>query len=258
MKVENTLALEQPPKAEGSNAISDVNGGWPVYEFGDGTDGLSGILRRASGEPSIRTYRGSTAETPNRLTVEFQDAFNEYQQDSLSVFDVDDSLRAGQEISLALPALGIPNFNQAARIARFQLDKAIAGNTYVEFETTVRALGLKPGDLITVTYLKEGFDRQPFRIVNIAPSTNYRTALITAQIHDDAWYDDDNADPFVSGSAGRQQRYGIGMPRPLAGKVRDENGDEQLEVTETASTDLGRNDADEPGSRIRARRGSRR
>jgi hypothetical protein len=235
LKVENTLALEQPAKPDGSNALSDVAGGWPAYEFGDGTDGLSGILRTASGEPSIRMYSLSTAETPNRLTVEFQDAFNQYQQDSLSIVDVDDTLKAGQEVSLALPALGIPHFNQAARIARFQLDKSIGGNTYVEFQTSVRGLGLKPGDLITVTYLKEGFDRQPFRILSISPGMNYRTAQITAQIHDDAWYDDNNADPYASGSAGQQQGYGIGMPRPLAGKVRDENGDPELEITETAS-----------------------
>ncbi|MGE5647841.1 MAG: phage tail protein [Acidobacteriota bacterium] len=217
-------------KVENTRAIEGI-----AYEFGDGTDGLSGILREANGAPSIRVFTLSTAETPNRLTVEFQDAFNEYQQDSLSIVDVDDTLKAGQEISLALPALGIPNFNQAARIARFQLDKSIAGNTYVEFETSVRGLGLKPGDLITVTYLKEGFDRQPFRILGVSPGMNYRTARITAQIHDDGWYSDSNADPFASGSAGRQQGYGIGIPRPLAGKVRDEYGDAQLGVVESAS-----------------------
>ena len=237
LKVENTLALELPVKPDGSNAISDLAGGWPAYEFGDGTNGLSGILRTSDGTPSITLSSLSAAETPNRLTVEFQDAFNEYQQDSLSIVDVDDALKVGQEVSLALPALGIPNFNQAARIALFQLDKGIAGNTYVSFETTVRGLGLRPGDLITVTYLKEGFDRQPFRVTKVAPGTNYGTAGITAQIHDDSWYDDGNADPFAGNSTGRQQRQGIGMPRPLTGKVRDENGDAQLDVVEKEASD---------------------
>ena len=61
-------------------------------------------------------------------------------------------------------ALGIPNYDQAARISQFTLDKAIGGNTYITFDTSVKALGLRPGDIITVTYLKEGFERQPFRI----------------------------------------------------------------------------------------------
>jgi hypothetical protein len=235
LKAENTAALEQPSKPDGSNAISDVNGGWPAYEFGDGTDGLSGILRKPNGQASIRLWSRKTSDTPNRMTVEFQDAFNEYQQDSLSVTDVDDTLLVGQEINLALPALGLPHFNQAARIALFQLNKSVAGNTYVELETTVRGLELKPGDLITVTYLKEGFDRQFFRIIKIAPGINYRTALITAQLHQDTWYDDDVADPFSSGSMGRQQQYGVGMSRPIAGKTRDENGNPALDITEKDS-----------------------
>ncbi len=229
LRCENTLALEQPVKAEGSNATETLNGGWPAYEFGDGSNGFSGILRKANGEPSIRLWSRSTAETPNRLAVEFQDAFNEYQHDSVSLVDVNDVLRTGQEVSATLPALGIPNFNQAARIVRFHLDKSIEGNSYVEFETTVRAFGLKPGDLITITYLKEGFSRQPFRILKIAPGPNFRTALITAQIHKDEWYTDSaNENP----DARRQESAGTGLPRPLGGSVLDEDGNPQFEVAE--------------------------
>lgn len=235
LSVENTLALQQAAKPDGSNASEAVTGGWPAYEFGDGTAGLSGILRRASGEPWIRVWSRTTAETPNRLNLEFQDAFNQYQQDSLSVTDVDDVLAVGQEVSLSLPVLGIPNFNQAARIAKFQLDKTVDGNTYVEFATTMRGLKLRPGDLITATYLKEGFDGQPFRVVKIAPGLNYSTALITAQIHQDAWYSDDNADVFGSGLPGRRPAYGIGTPRPVSGKVLDQYGNPQLEISEQDS-----------------------
>jgi Putative phage tail protein len=235
LNVENTLALQQPTQPDGSNADEAVTGGWPAYEFGDGTAGLSGILRRPSEEPWIRVWSRSTAETPNRLSLEFQDAFNQYQQDSLSVTDVDDMLAVGQEVNLNLPALGIANFNQAARITKFQLDKLVAGNTYVEFATTMRGLKLRPGDLITVTYLKEGFEGQPFRVVKIAPGLNYSTALITAQIHQDAWYGDNNADVFGSGLPGRQPGYGIGTPRPVTGEVLDQYRNPQLEITEQDS-----------------------
>ena len=73
------------------------------------------------------------------------------------------------------------------------LNRAIAGNTFIEFETSVKALGLMPGDLITVTYLKENLERTPFRITKIAPGGSFRTATITAQFHDDAWYSDTSA-----------------------------------------------------------------
>ncbi len=230
LRSEASIATEQPVKMAGTNSLEPLNGGWPAYEFGDGSNGFSGIVRRSSGEPSLRIWRRSTAETPNRFTLEFQDALNEYQQDSVSVADEDDLQRTGQEISAGAPALGVANWHQGARVVRLALNKSIAGNMYVEFETSVRAIGLSPGDIITVTYLKEGLARQPFRIVKIQPGLNYSTATITAQIHDDGWY----GDAIEGGNPGgaRNGRRGTGTPRPLCGTVIDENGDVQLGIAE--------------------------
>ena len=207
-----------------------MNGGWPAYEFSDGSADFSGILRKPSGEPAIRLYAPSGADTPNRLTVEFQDEFNEYQQDSLSLVDVDDALLTQREVTATFPALGLPNFDQATRVLDLQLAKSTVGSTLVEFETTVRGAGLAPGDLITVTYLKEGLQRQPFRILRLAPGVNYQTVLITAQWHDDDWYTSGGA----SAAGGRRRGAGeTGLPRPLVGSVLDGNGIEQFGITET-------------------------
>ena len=222
LRCENSFALQQPEKPEGSNSREPLNGGWPAYEFGDGTAGFSGILRRENGEPAIRVWSRSIAETPNRLTVEFQDAFNEYQQDSVSLVDVDDVLRTGQEVSASLPALGIANFNQAVRVVKFWLDKSVQGNTYVEFETSVKGFGLGPGDLITLTYLKEGFERTPFRVLKVAAGVNYGRAVITAQIHRDEWYGDEMMDGAGGGRGGLYTRGGL--PRPLSGDELDAEG----------------------------------
>ena len=89
-------------------------------------------------------------------------------------------------------------------------------------------MGLRPGDIITVTYSKEGFERQPFRITEISCDLNYRTATITAQIHDDAWYA--AADAGVAG-IGRQPNFNVGVPRPLLGSVLDSNGIPQFGIT---------------------------
>ncbi|MBI3470750.1 MAG: hypothetical protein HY013_05280, partial [Candidatus Solibacter usitatus] len=224
LRVEDTLALQQPVKPAWSNSTSLLNGGWPSYEYGDGQ-----ILRRENGEPSVRLRSRTTTDTPNRFAVEFQDAFNEYQQDSLSVVDAADVARTGQEITGPLSVLGIPNFSQAARMLQFHLDRSIQGNTYVEFETSVRAIGMQPGDLIAVTYLKEGFNRQAFRVLRIAPGLNFRTAAVTAQIHKDTWYSDTNG----AASGGRREgNPGLGLPRPLIGTTLDANGDLQFAVTE--------------------------
>ncbi len=232
LRVENTLALQQPAQVASSNSTVLLNGGWPAYEFGDGSSGTTGLLRKASGEPNLRLYSRSITDTPNSFSVEFQDSFNEYQQDSLSLTNVADVAQIGQEIRGPFSVLGIPNYDQAARVLKFNLDRSIQGNTYVQFETSVRAIGIQPGDIVSLTYLKEGFIRQPFRVIGIAPGTNYRTAAITAQIHNDAWYSDTNGQGPANG---RRQPGSGGLPRPLTGTIVDANGEVQFGIVETSS-----------------------
>ena len=235
LAVENTISLQQPNQLAWSNSTEQLNGGWPSYEFGDGTSGFSGILRQANGEPSVIVSSRSIADTPNNFTVEFQDNLNGYQQDSFAVVDPDDVTLAGQEVTASLMAIGIPNYDQAGRILQFNLEKSVSGNVYIEFNTSVKVFGVRPGDIITVTYLKEGFNRQPFRIVKISPATNYRTSSILAQIHDDAWYSDTNGQPTSSGP-GQGTGAGIGTPRPLMGSTIDANGNPEFGVVESDTT----------------------
>lgn len=230
-RFESTMGVQQAAKPAGSNATEPLAGGWPAYEFGDGTTAAGGLLRGPGGEPRIRFYSRSTADAPNRFSVEFQDAFNEYQQDSVSLVDVEDVVASGQETSAAMPALGLANFDQAMRMVKLQLLKSVKGNLYVEFETSVRAFGVRPGDLITLTYGKEGFLRQPFRVLRIAPGLNYRTVAVTAQIHDDDWYVQTAGNGAAS--SGRQPKFELGLPRPLGGTVIDEDGNPQFGVTES-------------------------
>jgi len=138
VRPEDSLAAQHPVKLPGSNSTEQLNGGWPAYEFSDGSAVHSGILRKDNGEPHLRFWSRPASETPNRLSVEFQDELNEYQSDSLSLVDVDDAVTVGQEISAGMTALGLPNFGQASRTARLQLSKFIAGNLYVELATSVR------------------------------------------------------------------------------------------------------------------------
>ncbi|MBV9763115.1 MAG: hypothetical protein JO340_21310 [Acidobacteriaceae bacterium] len=220
---ETTIGAQQPELPDGGNSTEPLNGGWPAYEFSDGSGPFSGIARNPNGSSTVRLISRSIAETSNRLSVEFQDESNEYQQDSLSLVDADDSALIGYEISSQSTALGIANFSQATRVLLRQLDKSTDGNMFVEFQTSFRALKVRPGDIIALTYLKEGFIRVPFRVVKLSPSMNYELVTITAQIHDDDWYSDN---PAVLGGAGRQPGVQIQTPRPLIGLVvhDDTNG----------------------------------
>lgn len=229
VRVENTFALQQSVKPAGSNAAVTFNGGWPAYEF----DGSS-IARASSGGSSVVMSSKAAADSPNRFSIEFQDSLNQYQQDSLSLADGDDQDLCKTEVAAQYDAAGVTTFSQAARVLLTALNKSIEGNRYITFETSVKALGLLPGDLITVTYQKEGLQRVPFRISRITPGASYRTAIITAQIHDDNWYSDSS--DVLAGALGKQPGQGTGLPAPLAGVAADSAGTLQLGFSESEST----------------------
>ncbi len=228
-RIENTFALQQPTLPPGSNSVNQFNGGWPAYEF-DATS----IARNKDGSSSVKLSKLGAQDTPNRLSIEFQDSFNQYQQDSLSLEDEDDVDLCGQEVAVIWDAVGISTFSQASRMLLLGLNRAIPGNAFIEFQTSVKALGLLPGDLITVTYPKENLERTPFRITKIAPGNSFRTATITAQLHDDDWYSDTATG--ITGGLGRQTGQGSGLPDPVIGTVIDGNGNLQLGITETEIT----------------------
>ena len=97
---------------------------------------FSGIVRTDSGASSVRIVSRSIAESSNRLSIEFQDEENEFQQDSLSLVDSADSALIGYEVVSQSTALGVANYNQATRVLRRQLDKTLKGNLFVEFQTS--------------------------------------------------------------------------------------------------------------------------
>ncbi|MCC6585581.1 MAG: hypothetical protein IT168_02580 [Bryobacterales bacterium] len=232
LRVEGTFALQQGDRQVGTNAQQKLNGGWPAYEFGDGTDGKSGIVRKPNGQSSVTLWARGTAECANRWSVEFQDSFNEYQQDSLSLVDVDDVRAIRQELSATSTALGVTNFHQAARVLRLQLNKALKGNIFLSFQTSVRGVCLRPGDLITITYQKEGLIRQPFRVTRLAPTFLDGTILVEAQFHDDGWYGDDPEASVSSRVSRRPAGAEVGLPRPLLGNEMDEDGNPRNSVHE--------------------------
>jgi len=227
VRVENTFALQQPVLPPGSNSLNTFNTGWPAYEF-DATS----IARNKDGSSSVQLSKLGAQNTPNRLSIEFQDSYNQYQQDSLSLED--DADLCGQEVAVIWDAVGISTFSQASRMLLLGLNRGLSGNAFIQFQTSVKALGLLPGDLITVSHLKENLERTPFRITKITPGNSFRTATITAQFHDDAWYSDTATG--VSGGLGIQSGQGSGLPAPVAGTVLDANGNLQLGITEAEVT----------------------
>jgi len=229
LRMEEALRTQHAVKASGSNAVVPLNEGWPAYEFGDGTNGFSGIAREDNDASTLRLWSRPLSDSPNRVHISYSDEFNDYETDSLSVVEVDDAVRSGNEVQGAVQGLGVTNVHQALRIANLQLLKATMGNLYVAFETSVRGIGVTPGDIITLTYSREGFVRRPFRVLSVGMALNCSRISIVAQFHDDSWYSDTSGS---IASGGGQRTYGADAPRPLLGSVLEPDGSTGFGISE--------------------------
>lgn len=230
LTVESGIARQHPAKKATSNAETSIAGGWPAYEFGDGTAGRGGILVR-NRRSTLRIWRKGGNETPNRLTVELQDAFRAYQQTSVSVVDAEDERLQGYEVSAGLAALGLPNVNQALRALRHELNKTIRGNRFVVFESGMQAIGVRPGDLITLTVEGEGFDRRLMRVLGVSVGSNHATVSLICREHGEQWYEQFEAGGETPDRGGGVESGG-GTPRVLAGRILKADGRTELEVEE--------------------------
>jgi len=219
--IEGSMASQHPTVPNGSNCETQLGGGYPAYEFGDGTDSTGGIARRANGQPSFRRWSNPSAESTNKVWAEYIDEFNSFRRSTLSLSEVDDILATGQELAYSLKALGLSNYAHAFLAARTFLRKSTQGNVFVEFETSVRAVNLHPGDLITITYPRFGLQRTPFRVLRLTVGLNSALIKVLAQVHSDGWYDDST----LTMQASEMSAHGANrLPRPILGTVQRDGG----------------------------------
>ncbi len=233
VRPESTIAAQQPVKHPGSNTPSLVNGGWPVYEFGEGCGAAGGILVNSRREPEFRVFSRPSQDSPNRVSFEIQDSLNEFQQDSISIADTEDIRLRRQEISQVLPATGVPNFPQAQRICQTALNKSIAGNVFIQFRTSIRGIHVRPGDLIAVNYSRYGFERTIFRVLEFQLSSRLDEMEITAQLHQDHWYSDD---PSARYDRSRIYSWSSASVRAICGTLVDQ-GRIRFDASESLATD---------------------
>lgn len=230
--VEGRISDQQSSKTTHTNADSQLDGGWPSFEANDGSVGTCTILADKVGDIDLRLFCQPTSQTPNRLTVEYQDSRNDYRNGSLSLVDLDDVGRAGSEIPGIFRGLGIPSQTQAERVLSKELARNVNGNLFAEFSTSVKGLGMQPGDIITITSGAYDLTRAPFRVLRLSPGLNFETLAVLAQSHADGWYGPGTA--VSSGSSGWPSSVNSGTPLPIAGYTYDPQSGHALNVLESS------------------------
>ncbi len=216
LHIRQTLADQQPEPIPGSNddeAVISADGsteeeedGFVAYTFDE-----TNILRESDSRDSKSTFRIQQrpySDTPNRVSIQFQDQDYFYTSDSLTVVDSRDIGRSGQEVSGGISALGVVNFDQGKRALQTLLAEQYRGNPrsgidvdfdgfvdndsggtwFVEFETTFKAVHLKVSQIVSVSYAKYGLEDQLFRITAISVNDDCSRIKLRLHWHEDDWY----------------------------------------------------------------------
>ncbi len=227
--VKQTLADQQPTLPLGSNyptPIASVHGaggagtGYAAYSFNE-----SDIIRddEGRGKPKFTITQRPNPDLPALASVNWQDEDNTYVVDSLTLADLPALQRVSQNTTAAAPADGFANYDQVRRIINTWFAENAWGNPrgdpggtlQVQMTTTFKSVDLQVGQIVLLSWRQDNLSLQPFRILQLKPSTNFETCDLLLQWHNDAWYQDSYGQQITPGANGASAMLPARAPYPV-------------------------------------------
>jgi hypothetical protein len=129
----------------------------PIQSFVEGETIIDG---------SMRLYRPSLYDIPNRLIVEFTDPVH-WSTDSYPIDSDSDILKRKGIYPKTLPFVGVTRRNQAIRNGQFAFNTMTKCRDFVEFRAPMDMVEAQAGDVILVTHSIPGYVDQPMRIMQL-------------------------------------------------------------------------------------------
>ena len=193
LRTKQTMADQQPAPITGSNYNTAI-----ASKTADGTT-ANGYAAYKFDESNIQGLPKVTLITNgNTYSVQFQDADNTFQDDSLQTIDSTDIRRSGQNIPGVFTVAGANTFDQLYRLTATDAAEHLRGNwrndtggsVQLEVVASIRAVHLSVGDICVANWELLGISNQLFRVTSITPTTNFETATVALTWHSDDWYVD--------------------------------------------------------------------
>ena len=169
----------------------------------------SSVALDSQNNQDIKRTSLPTSQTPNQFVVAFQDSLRGYASDSVTLSSTWEANQFGALVVGSIGANGVSTVDAAIRLAQLALFKAHGrrnrasqilsrGNLFVTLTTTVKAIDVRIGSFVKLTYAKESWTAKPFRVVQISPTPDaefpFWKIKLTLREHDDGWYDTINGE----------------------------------------------------------------
>jgi hypothetical protein len=201
--IKQTLADQQPSTIAGSNyntAVPSIDhdgapvNGYVAYRFAED----NGTILRRNGKSTLTITQTGITNSPNSLSVSFQDANNSYQVDNVTIVDSADIGRSNQVVTNQFNCEGLSSYDQAQRVCACQLAETLkmnprndtGGSMQFQWETSAKGINLRVGQIVMLDTAHNALEDILVRLTKVQPASNFETVKLEGTYHLDFAYTD--------------------------------------------------------------------
>jgi len=140
---------------------------------------------------SFSWWQKSGDDSPNRITLEWIDPDNHYEQSS-AVFEHQEDIQARGVFEKSFSVLGVTRSSQVGRLGNYLMETAKRVQNFCSFQVGLQDADIEAGEIISLTYPDfTGWDEKPFRVVAVQDHGDSGVVTIICAEYDAVVYEDD-------------------------------------------------------------------
>lgn len=139
---------------------------------------------------SFSWWQKSNDDSPNRITIEWIDPDNHYEQ-TAAVFEWAEDIQARGLYEKSISLLGITRSDQVGRMGKYMLETAKLVQNFCSFAVSTQDADIEAGEVVSLTYPDfTAWSAKPFRVLSVQDDGQTGNVLITCAEYIASLYDD--------------------------------------------------------------------
>ncbi len=139
---------------------------------------------------SFSWWQKSNDDSPNRITIEWIDPDNHYEQ-TAAVFEWQEDIIARGLYEKSVSLLGITRSTQVGRMGKYMLETAKLVQNFCSFAVSTQDADIEAGEVVSLTYPNfTAWSAKPFRVLSVQDDGQTGNVLITCAEYVASLYDD--------------------------------------------------------------------
>ncbi len=140
---------------------------------------------------SFSWWQKSGDDSPNRITIEWIDPENHYEQ-STAPFEWQEDIAARGVFEKSFSLLGVTRPKQVGRLGNYLLETAKRIQNFCAFQVSLQDADIEAGEIVEISHPDfTGWDKKKFRVLAVQDEGQTGTVTITCAEYDAAVYSDD-------------------------------------------------------------------